>query len=254
MTVGDSDMVYASIYPDTATVQKVRWSSSDPDIVYIAPKGTSTSASQVCYVTAFKEGTAVVTATSKSGNISASCTVTVLPDDEEDPESAQYMADMVKGWKVDLKDKAFDIYDNVLQLPRSMFDSPKAKYIMKNAKVASMSGFIVTAKAVGTSDLHWKYNAGHGTGWDKKMGTIRVQEPKISSSSVSISPGQGYSGKGNIKGCKIKPTRWVSKNPGVATVNENGIVIGKKKGSTYICAEYEGPINTITVKFKVEVR
>ncbi len=135
-----------------------------------------------------------------------------------------------------------------------MFNTPKSKMIMKNAKVASMSGFMVTAKAAGTSDLHWKYNAGHGTGWDKKLGTIRVQEPKVIQSSVAIGRGQGLSGRNNIKGCTIRPTRWISKNQNVASVNENGIIIGKRKGSAYIYAEFEGPLNTVNVKFKVEVR
>ena len=253
MAAGDSEILEASVYPSTATVQGVKWTSSNPDVVYVHQKGKGPESSKVAYITAFKAGTSVITATSKSGAISGSVTVTVTADDAEDPTSSQYMADIVKGLKVNVESQAYEAFDKVLQMPPSLFKNPKSKYVAKNTKVASMSGFIVTGKGAGTSDINWKYNAGHGTGWDKKLGTVRVQEPKVNNSIITLSVGQGASGKGNIKNCTIKPTKWVSKNPNVATVNENGIIIGKKRGTTTIYAVYEGTLNTVSFNFKVNV-
>ena len=241
------------VSPDTASVQGVTWSSSSPDVVKASPRGKNAESSQVLYITAFKPGTSVITATSKNGTVSSSCTITVEEDIINDPLASTYMADMIKGWKMDIHDQAYDYYFNVLKYPASMFDGPKAKIYAKNTKAATLSGTTVTAKAAGTTDIYWKYDAGHGTGWDKKLGTIRVQEPRIVKSYMSVGVGRYASGWGNIKDCTVKPTRWASMNASIATVNSDGIIMGKRKGTTYIHAIYEGPMNIVYFRFQVNV-
>ena len=75
LTEGDSETLTASIAPTDATNQKVTWNSSAPAVATVDANGK---------VTAVDVGTAVITVTTKDGNKTATCTVTV----EHDPAGA----------------------------------------------------------------------------------------------------------------------------------------------------------------------
>jgi transglutaminase/protease-like cytokinesis protein 3 len=69
LQVGQTDTLIPTITPDNATNKAVTWTSSDPTIATVDSTGK---------VTAVKEGTATITATTADGsNLSASCAVTV---------------------------------------------------------------------------------------------------------------------------------------------------------------------------------
>ncbi|AZV56066.1 Ig-like domain-containing protein [Clostridium sp. AWRP] len=71
LQVGKTDTLTATITPDNATNKNVAWKSSDESIATVDQTGK---------VTAVKEGTATITATTTDGsNLSASCVVTVTP-------------------------------------------------------------------------------------------------------------------------------------------------------------------------------
>lgn len=57
-----------TVAPDNATVKDITWSSSDESVATVSAEGV---------VTAVGEGTAIITATTKDGNKTATCTVTV---------------------------------------------------------------------------------------------------------------------------------------------------------------------------------
>lgn len=65
---GSSIQLHAEVLPEDATVRDVIWSSSDSGIASVDSEGN---------VTGKKAGTAVITATTKDGGFTASCTVTV---------------------------------------------------------------------------------------------------------------------------------------------------------------------------------
>ncbi|MBR4844883.1 MAG: CotH kinase family protein, partial [Bacteroidaceae bacterium] len=66
---GESATLKATITPSNATIQKVRWSSSNPSVVDVDEEGK---------VTAYQKGTAAIYAQSVDGsNISASCRISV---------------------------------------------------------------------------------------------------------------------------------------------------------------------------------
>lgn len=71
LQAGQTDTLTATITPDNATNKNVTWKSSDESIATVDSTGK---------VTAIKEGTATITATTTDGsNLSASCVVTVIP-------------------------------------------------------------------------------------------------------------------------------------------------------------------------------
>lgn len=69
MNVGDTDYVYATIYPSNATNQTVTWCSSDDSVAEV---NTYTG-----FVRAKKAGIVTITATTADGGYSDSCEVWV---------------------------------------------------------------------------------------------------------------------------------------------------------------------------------
>lgn len=74
LTVGQTDILSPKILPDNASNKKLVWSSSNTDVVTVDDSGK---------VTALKEGSATVTAKTTDGsNLSASCEITVVKQNE----------------------------------------------------------------------------------------------------------------------------------------------------------------------------
>ena len=65
---GNSDALTATVSPDNATDKSVSWKSSDPGIASVDDTGK---------VTAVKEGTVTITATTSDGSKTVTCTVKV---------------------------------------------------------------------------------------------------------------------------------------------------------------------------------
>lgn len=77
LQVEQTGQLMATITPDASTNKAVTWKSSDDSIATVDQTGK---------VTAVKEGTATITATTQDGsNLSASCVVTVKPKDTTSP-------------------------------------------------------------------------------------------------------------------------------------------------------------------------
>lgn len=67
---GKTERLTATILPIDATYRKVTWSTSPSDVATVSPDGT---------VTAKREGSATITATTEDGGKTATCAVTVTP-------------------------------------------------------------------------------------------------------------------------------------------------------------------------------
>jgi hypothetical protein len=68
LTVGDTTSLTAIVLPTTATIKSVTWSSNRNEVATVSDSGL---------VTAFAEGSAIITVTTRDGNKTAYCTVTV---------------------------------------------------------------------------------------------------------------------------------------------------------------------------------
>ena len=69
LIVGENATLTATVHPENATGKTVNWTSSNPNVATI-DNGI---------VTAKKKGTAIISVTTKEGNYTAKCTVTVIP-------------------------------------------------------------------------------------------------------------------------------------------------------------------------------
>ena len=74
MKIGENPVLSVTVYEFVALNKNVTFTSSDPSVVSVNASGK---------LTAYKEGTAIITATAVSGGASASCTVTVVPGDAD---------------------------------------------------------------------------------------------------------------------------------------------------------------------------
>ena len=68
LSLDDTEMLVATIHPYDATNQKVTWTSSKPYVATVTDKGL---------VTAIKDGQTIITATTKDGKKTATCSVIV---------------------------------------------------------------------------------------------------------------------------------------------------------------------------------
>ena len=73
LTPGDIRAINATVFPDNATDKTIYWKSNRPSVASVED-GT---------ITAISKGSAVISATSADGEVSASCTVTVVPDTQD---------------------------------------------------------------------------------------------------------------------------------------------------------------------------
>ena len=118
----------------------------------------------------------------------------------------------------------------------------KMSYSSSNSKVASVSSKgLITAKAKGSATITGKYKK---IKWTYK---IKVEQPKLSKTSLTLYTGQSYQLK--VSGTTRKAT-WSSSNKSIATVSSSGKVSAKKTGSTYITAK----INGVSYKCKLTIK
>ena len=96
LTIGSTTDLVAKVSPDNTTHPDVEWLSSDTNIATITAEGT---------VTAVNIGTAIITA--KCGNVSATCTVTVIPVPSEGIVISPTSISMLLGEEVTLTATVF---------------------------------------------------------------------------------------------------------------------------------------------------
>ena len=126
---------------------------------------------------------------------------------------------------------------------KTAIQSPvKMTYTTTDKKVASVSQKgVITAKSKGTVTIVAKYKK---IKWKYK---IRVEQPKLSDSTLKLTAGQ--SNKLKVSGTTRKIT-WSSDKPSIVKVNKNGKVTAVKKGTATITAK----INGVAFKCKVTVK
>ena len=125
--------------------------------------------------------------------------------------------------------------------------STSATWKSKNDKIATVSSNgTVTAVGEGTSTVTATVNG--KTVSCKVTVTIPVTI-KLNCTKTVLQAGEKCVLKATVTGSN-KNVVWSSQDPSIASVDKNGVVTGKKKGTTYICAK----IGFKTIKCKVTVQ
>ncbi len=218
LTIGSSAELKAKVSPDNTTHPEVEWVSSDPNIATISANGT---------VVGVNLGTVIVTA--KCGNVSATCTVTVIPVPSEGVVITPTSVSMLLGETTTLSATVY---------PETTTDK-KITWSSDNPAVASVSSTgVVTALSLGKAVI---------TAWNGNVSaTCEVTVNPVVATSISL----------NVKDETIfvesttqlvatispanvtdKTITWTSSKPEIATVSDQGVVTGVAVGTTTVTAK-----------------
>lgn len=194
------------------TKKKAKWYSSNKNVAIVDKYGK---------VTIKNKGTAIITA--KVGSKKYKCTVKVV-----NPKINKTYKTIIKGKTYDLKISG---------------TSSKVTWSSNNKGVATVSKKgVVTAEKKGTATITAKVNG------KKLYCTINVVNKGIAQSSVAVYKGRTY----QLTTYGISDIKWNTSNKTVATVNDNGLVTGVKKGTISIYAVADNKTYTCTVAVKGE--
>jgi len=226
---GDKVKLKARVKPSNATQKKVTWTSDNPDVAFVNSNGR---------VLGLKAGDATITAVTGdykvNGKKSAVCKISVYA---KIPASSiltgQKDMTMIKGAKESI---------NATVTPADTTD--KIKFVSDNPRVAKVNKKTGTVTAVSTGTATVTITSTSG-----KQTTVGVTVVGLNKTSATI---EQYSTEqlkleagGNEADYNVS---WTSTNPNVATVSNNGLVSGKKAGTTTIMAYVNGATLTCRVR------
>ena len=227
MTIGTKQKVHYVITPANATNKNIEWKSSDTSIATVSNDGV---------ITAKSVGSVEIWATyalDELSWISHCIDITVVKPQKTTVSLARYSANVyVKG--------------STVIKPTVKNGKGKTTYKSSNTKVAKVysNGKVVALKA-GTAKITVTNNK------VSKVFTVKVLNPRLSRTSVSISRGKSYNLK--IVG-RIGTAKFYTSNKKVATVNSAGKITvnkkAKKNQSCYITVKTNG----VTLRCKVKVK
>lgn len=226
---GNKVKLKARVKPSNATQKKVTWTSDNPDVAFVNSNGR---------VLGLKAGDATITAVTGdykvNGKKSAVCKISVYA---KIPASSiltgQKDMTMIKGAKESI---------NATVTPADTTD--KIKFVSDNPRVAKVNKKTGTVTAVSTGTATVTITSTSG-----KQTTVGVTVVGLNKTSATI---EQYSTEqlkleagGNEADYNVS---WTSSNPNVATVSNNGLVSGKKAGTTTITAYVNGATLTCRVR------
>ena len=245
MFAGESAQLVAEVIPETAENKNLTWESSNPDVADVDENGI---------VTAYSNGSAVITCKTEVGSFKASCKITVA----------------TKPDRIMLNYTERDIYTTksvtleAMVYPESANDK-SVKWTSSDTKVATVDqNGKVTGVGAGTATITATTKVGGLTAkcFVNVTKKTAVQTITLTEGDSAITSKTLYT-NGNSTltlGYKVSPTSatfkdvtWTSTNPKVATVDPLGNVKAVSAGKTAIkCTSEDNPmvtgVCTVTVK------
>lgn len=210
--VGRTMKLKASVKPKSATIKKIKWSSSNKNIAVVSGSGK---------VTGISEGDVTITAKATDGSgKKVSCLVKVL---EEVPATsvvvAQTKLTMKKGDSTKLTYSVLP--NNTSDHISFASDNKRIATVNSNGKV----------KAVGTGTANITILAGSGITTTVTVNVVDLNKPSINMRQYDTETLQVFGTEDDVT--------WYSSNSRIATV-DGGTVTGRGIGSTYIYAYVGG--------------
>lgn len=234
LDAGKKKTLTATVSPATASNKNVSWKSSDKNVATVSSKGV---------VTAVAVGTAVITVTSKDGNASTTCRVTVTQP--------------ATGISLNKTKANVDIGSTYTLKATIKPDNATSKYVSwtsSNTKVAT-----VTSKGVvkGLKTGKTTITAATANGEFKASCVITVIKPvtsvSLDKSSVTINVGKTTTLTPTVKpsSASIKTVTYSSSDNDVATVSSKGVITAKGPGYATITVKTKDNSKTDTCRVLV---
>lgn len=220
MAVGATKVLGATVYPENASDKTVKWSSSDKSIVSVNSAGM---------LTAKRKGAAVITAKTKDGDHKATCTVTVV----------SYATGVEMGYSNVTINAGTSKMLTARVMP-STASNKKIKWSSSNKKVVTVnSEGKITAVAGGTATIKATSGDGKAFGTCKVSVLQKVSKITLANSKLKVGIGGVKIVKATVspKTATNQALLWSSSDSKIATVDEDGIVKGIKKGTAKITAK-----------------
>ena len=236
--VGNSVSLNASVLPANVTLPGVTWSSSNTAVASVSQNGV---------VSTKTTGTAVIRATSRDGRKYAECTVTVVPVP-------------VSGVTLNRSDATLSA-NHTLQLVATVAPANagnrSVSWASSNPSVATVDGNgLVLGRAAGTATITVKTADGAKTAsCTVSVVNVAVSRLTLNMAKSSLPAGATLQLVPGIvpDNASNKGITWTSSNKNVASVDANGLVRAKKKGTVTITAKATGGKKTAKCKITVTV-
>ncbi len=222
VNVGNTITLVANINPDIASDKTVVWTSSDTSVATVDKDGV---------VRGVKTGSTTITAKTNDGGFEASCTVNVI--------------NAVMG--ITISDNSIMLYPNkTKQLKASVTpadaDNQSIMWESSDDDVATVSqSGLVTSVAPGTATITAKSVDGEYTATCTVTVGKHVSSVILSDTELTMAAGTTETLYATVMPLSAfnKNVTWVSTNPKVATVDEDGNVKALKAGTTTVIAYCE---------------
>ncbi len=227
LEAGKTKTLEASVSPSSASDKTVTWSSSNEKVATVNSNGT---------IKGIAAGTATITATSKDGNASSSCKVTVKQPATSIVLKSTSGTDLSK---TTMKIAVGSSKTVKATLQPSNVTNPDVTWSTSDKKIATVSskGVVKGIKA-GTV----KITATSGDGAVSKTIKIKIYTPvksvSLNKTSATLKEGGSTTIAATVSPstATYKTVEWTSSNYDVATVDENGKVTAKGVGYAIITA------------------
>ncbi len=216
LKVGKSFQLLGNVTPSNASEKGIKWSTSDKSVATVSSTGV---------VKAVKAGYAVITATSKDGNYTAKCKVTVTQPVTGIEISSSTL-------KVSIG-KSKTLTCNVLPSDATNTD---VTWSSSKSSVVSVSNGVVTAKKAGSAVITVTSADGGYTASCNVTVYVPVIDVDVSVTSLKVPKGQTRVVTAVItpSDATNKEVTWTSTDPSIATINSAGKITGVAKGKTTI--------------------
>ncbi len=238
---GATFQLEAIVNPDNATNKNVTWSSSNDAIATVDENGL---------VKGKSVGETLITVTTKDGNHTANCKITV-----EEKEIKVTSVSLNFTNKSIVKNSTFKLTATVKP---DNATNKNVTWSSSNDAVATVDADgLVTSKSVGETIITVTTEDGNHTA----TCAITVVEQEVKVTSVSLN----FTNKSIVKGATFqleatinpdnatnKNVTWSSSNDAIATVDANGLVKGKSVGETLITVTTKDGNHTANCKITVE--
>lgn len=237
MQAGTYGQLYATVKPANASVKNLRWTSSNTSVLKVGSDGK---------VYGVKPGTAVITCQSIQSGKKATCKVTVVAVTPASVSLNKTSGTLGYGKSYQLK---------ATVAPSNATDK-RVTWTSSNPKAVSVSstgvikGLTPNASAVITCKT---VSGGKVAKCTIKVGAIATTGVKLSKTSLSMLAGKSTTLIAAVSPSNAtnKSVTWSSSNTSVATVNQNGIVTAKSRGTAVITCKTKSGGYTASCKVTV---